>query len=258
MLTLYTHFNAVCGQKVHLLLHQLPIAYTLYPVNLRGGEQHSTWFKELNPKAQVPVLQDGTTIIYESNDICLYLDRKFNQNRFIPTTLPEQKKMHEWLAYIDQSIHPACSTVSWSIAIRPEMATLTEQQLKEHFESVPDAQRRDRQLKALKFGLKLPELSAAIAVHKGFVNKIGRTLVDSDYLLGPNVSLADIVTLPYVQRMAMLSLDGLWSDNTLVAQWFERMKHLPGYDECFNSYYPPGFIQRWHEYGKKALSSLAL
>ena len=258
MITLFTHFNAVCGQKVHLLLDLLQIEYSLHPVNLRGGEQHSPWFKTLNPHAQVPVLQDGNAIICESNDICVYLDKKYNHSQLHPQSVQDKELMIDWLKFINDVIHPACSIISWSIAIRPEMAKLSEQQLDAHFASVPDEDRRKRQVKAMKFGLKLPELEAALAVHKGLINKIGRALVNKEYLMGQQLSIADIVTLPYIERLSVLSLNHMWSDITQVEQWYQRMKQLPSYQECFHNYYPPGFIQRWQDYGKKAALSLTV
>ena len=78
MLTLFTHFNVPCGHKVQLFLHELSIPYNIHPINLRDNEHQSTWFLKMNPKAQVPVLLDDTTVICDSTKICVYLDKKFS------------------------------------------------------------------------------------------------------------------------------------------------------------------------------------
>ena len=40
----------------------------------RKFEHHSDWFKAINPRGQVPALEDGGRIVTESTVICEYLE----------------------------------------------------------------------------------------------------------------------------------------------------------------------------------------
>lgn len=52
-------------------------------MDLAAGEQFSSWFLNLNPKGDVPVLQDGCFIVPDSDNIINYLDGKFRDGRFL-------------------------------------------------------------------------------------------------------------------------------------------------------------------------------
>lgn len=256
MLTLFTHFNAVCGQKVQLMLDELSLAYTVYPVNLRDSEQHSAWFLKLNPNGQVPVLLDGDLPICESTEICTYLDSKFNNKTHFSDLEHQSDTAKEWLHFIDHEIHTACSLLSWCIAIRPEMLKKTELQIKQHLNAIPCEKQQHDRTKALKLGLNLPELSSALSTFKVLLTKMARLLAQNNYILSDNVSILDIVTLPYIERLTLLSFTPMWQEYPEICQWHQRMTKLKGYQICFHESYPPGFKQRWLGYGEIAKEKL--
>ncbi|XP_017479844.1 PREDICTED: ganglioside-induced differentiation-associated protein 1 [Rhagoletis zephyria] len=76
-LILYFHPYNFHSQKVILVLYEKNIDFVPYAIDLANGEQYSTWFLNLNPKADVPVLQDGAFIIPDSNHIISYVENKF-------------------------------------------------------------------------------------------------------------------------------------------------------------------------------------
>lgn len=59
------------------MLYEKNIDFTPYVVDLCNGEQYSSWFLNLNPKGDVPVLQDGAFIIPNSPQIINYVESKF-------------------------------------------------------------------------------------------------------------------------------------------------------------------------------------
>lgn len=58
-------------------MHEKQIKCTLYEVDVTNGEQFSDWFLELNPKGEVPVLQNGTFIVPSSGQIISYLEGNY-------------------------------------------------------------------------------------------------------------------------------------------------------------------------------------
>lgn len=64
-------------------MHEKNIIFTIYELDIANGEQYSSWFLEMNPKGEVPVLQDGSLIIPESGQILNYLENKFQGGKSI-------------------------------------------------------------------------------------------------------------------------------------------------------------------------------
>ncbi|XP_022231043.2 ganglioside-induced differentiation-associated protein 1 isoform X1 [Drosophila obscura] len=88
-LVLYFHPYNFYSQKVLLVLYEKNIDFTPYVVDLCNGEQYSSWFLNLNPKGDVPVLQDGAFIIPNSTHIINYVESKFRGANH-PGLKPEQ------------------------------------------------------------------------------------------------------------------------------------------------------------------------
>jgi glutathione S-transferase len=47
------------------------------------------------------------------------------------------------------------------------------------------------------------------------------------YLAGENFSNADCAVIPYILRLELLKLGGLWDRHPTVAAWWERMRERP-------------------------------
>lgn len=63
--------------QILFALHEKGLKFTSHEVNITNGEQYSQWFLEMNPKAEVPVLRNGTLIVPESGRIISYLEENF-------------------------------------------------------------------------------------------------------------------------------------------------------------------------------------
>lgn len=92
--------------KVALLLEELGIAYDAIPVDTRKGEQHSADFKAINPNAKVPVIDDGGTVVFDSNAILLWLADR--HGRFVnrDATSAERADTLSWLMFIASGVGP--------------------------------------------------------------------------------------------------------------------------------------------------------
>lgn len=68
------------------VLHEKNIPCICYEIDVANGEQCSNWFMQMNPKMDVPVLQNDTLIVPSSNQIISYLEANFHGKH--PVLLP--------------------------------------------------------------------------------------------------------------------------------------------------------------------------
>lgn len=65
------------SHRVELFANLAGIAHDVITVDLAAGEHKAEPFLSLNPAGQVPVIEDGDTVVADSNAILVYLARKY-------------------------------------------------------------------------------------------------------------------------------------------------------------------------------------
>ena len=70
--------------RVRLLLSLLGLKHEVVAVGLMKGENREPWFLKLNPRGQVPTLDDGGTVVWDSMAILVYLARKHGGEKWLP------------------------------------------------------------------------------------------------------------------------------------------------------------------------------
>lgn len=106
--------------KVALALEEMGLAYEAIPIDSRKGDQHTDQFKQINPNAKVPVLDDDGTIIFDSNAILLWLGDK--TGKFVHTDLSSTARgeMLSWLMFVASGIGPFSGQAVHFRAFAPE------------------------------------------------------------------------------------------------------------------------------------------
>ncbi|HEX6136246.1 MAG TPA: glutathione S-transferase family protein [Casimicrobiaceae bacterium] len=87
--------------RVRLFLSLLSQRCELVTVNLMKGEQREPWFLKLNPRGQVPVLDDGGTVVWDSLAILVYLARKYGGETWLPIDAEGMAEVMQWLAIME-------------------------------------------------------------------------------------------------------------------------------------------------------------
>lgn len=78
---LYRHALSGHSHRVQLLLSLLGIEHELIDVDLMQGAHKQPEFLAKNPFGQVPVLEDGPTVLFDSNAILVYLAIAYDAKR---------------------------------------------------------------------------------------------------------------------------------------------------------------------------------
>ena len=84
--------------RVRLLLSLLGLRHELVTVNLMKGENREPWFLKLNPRGQVPTLDDAGTVVWDSMAVLVYLARKYGGETWLPIEPEGMAEVMQWLA----------------------------------------------------------------------------------------------------------------------------------------------------------------
>lgn len=107
-ITLYT-FATPNGFKISTVLEELGLPYKVRVVDISAEEQKEDWYLKINPNGRLPAITDGSTRIFESGAIMLYLVDKYDTSRkisYAPVDLPGYTEQLGWLFWQIGGIGP--------------------------------------------------------------------------------------------------------------------------------------------------------
>jgi glutathione S-transferase len=76
-------------------------------------------YMALNPNSQIPVLQDGDYVLWESNVITRYLSAKYSMGNLYPESLHERFDAERWMAWQQTTVNPASRNGFWHLIRLP-------------------------------------------------------------------------------------------------------------------------------------------
>lgn len=179
------------------MLKELGLEYENVPVGIADGGTRSAEFKKLNPNGHIPVLVDGTTVLWESMAINLYLARQYGAGTLWPATVADEGRAMQW---------------SFWVMTEVEGSLL---QLLMHRRLLPKEQRDEAAAAAAE-----AKLVAPFGVLEGALR--GR-----DYLLGSSFSVADLNVASVFAWTILANVDlARWP---LLKAWRDRCSERPAF-----------------------------
>ncbi len=185
------------GQKIHVLLEELGIAYTYHRIDISKGEQFAPEFLAISPNNKIPAIVDpegpgGAPIsIFESGAIMKYLATKFG--RLYPQDPRAQVEVDEWLFWQVGGFGPMLGQNNhFSVYAK---------------EKIPYAIKRYGDETLRLFGV------------------LNKRLAGRDYIAG-DFSIADIACIGWAQSWERYGISK--ADYPHFHAWFERVVARPG------------------------------
>ena len=95
--------------KVALFLAETGLAYELIPVDTRKGDQHTEWFRAINPNGKVPAIVDTDgpggkeARVFDSTAMLLYLAEK--TGKFLGSA-EDRPELLSWLLFLGSGLGP--------------------------------------------------------------------------------------------------------------------------------------------------------
>ncbi len=84
--------------RVELFLSLLGVSVEFVEVDMRGGAHRRPEFLALNPFGQVPVIEDGECVLFDSNAILVYLAKRYGDPSWLPDDPQGAAAVQRWLA----------------------------------------------------------------------------------------------------------------------------------------------------------------
>ena len=178
--------------KIRLLLSLLGIEYQLVPVDLMAGEHKQAAFLALNPKGELPLLEDGELRLFDSQAMLVYLAGRYGDAHWYPDGPAERGRIQQWL-----------STASNEVAHGPAAARVA------------------------RLFTRPIDYPAAVAVAENLLAIVEQQLAGRDWLETGRVTIADVAMFPYLALAHQGDID--LQPYPAVRGWIARIKALPGF-----------------------------
>jgi glutathione S-transferase len=256
MLNLYHHGSSACAAKVRFALEEKALPWTGHVVDIFRGEQFRPEFLALNPKAVVPVLVHDGFVIPESTIICEYVEDAFPANPIYPADATGRARVRQWTKAVDEELHPACSAITYIVSHRHTILRNGAGSFEDFLRAGASEGAAARRLKWdwIQQGIEAPGAADKIRLYDSYMHKMNAALSTSEWLVGDRLSMADIAMTPYVNRLAALSMEGMWKNGRLphVERWFDAIRSRPTFEPAFVKWMPAELAAEMRANGEKS------
>ncbi|MBI2999470.1 MAG: glutathione S-transferase family protein [Deltaproteobacteria bacterium] len=214
-LEIYWGSGSPFAWRVMLTLEVKRLPYESRLLEFSKEEHKSPGYLKLNPRGKVPTLKDGDFALYESLAIMSYLDRKYPDPPIFGTTPQETGLTWREILETDSYLGEPGAKI-----VRPVFFG-----------------------KGLE---KTEEIQDAATTIRRELKRIDATLANSAWLVGAEISAADIALFPLIQILLRaaskeaakplnLGFFPLAQSYPNIAAWVKRFEAIPGYERT----YPP-------------------
>jgi glutathione S-transferase len=192
---LHTVAGSPNGRTVEAVIHHLGLQVEIELHDLFNGELRTPRFLAINPNGMVPVLVDGSFVLWESAAIMQYLADKAGDHSLFPRDAQARADITRWQCWAAAYFNKAFGTLCFETVAKPQFGV-----------GVPDQQLIRRcQQELARFA---PVLDACLA---------GR-----QYLVGQGVTLADYSMLPFESYRSLVPFD--WTGYANINAYLDRLR----------------------------------
>ena len=221
MLELYHHGSSVCAAKVRLYLEEKHLAWEGHYIDILKGEQFTPEYRKINPKSVVPTLvHDGTDDPGVLGDLRVSRRRVRGLGRIRPE---DPVRCAPRCATGPRRSTRSCTRPAARSPSCPPTATRFGRSARNEcgnssirhrpFRCPPTGTERKKTY--VRLGFEAPDARAKVELYDRYLHRMEEGLREGDWLVGDGFSFADIAMTPYVMRLDMLSMQGMWSGGRL-------------------------------------------
>jgi glutathione S-transferase len=236
--TLYNAPQSTCSQRVRFVLNAKTLPFGEVKLNLLEGDQLKPEYLKLNPNGVVPTLDHDGAIIVDSAVITEYLDEVEPAVSFTPDDPVKRARMRALMHFIDEMPAASVRVPTFNLAFLPKFQAMSSDAFIAMAESKP--LRREFMLTMGQSGFPRADMDAALARLRRSYERMDAEIEKSGgpWLLGKNITLADVAVMPALVRMHDLGM-AQWRDLPRIAMWFDNIRAQPAFQL---TYYPGSLL----------------
>ena len=236
---LYNAPQSTCSQRVRFVFNSKKLPFDEVKLNLLEGDQLKPDYLKLNPNGVVPTLDHDGAIIIDSTVITEYLDEVSPDTSFTPESPVERARMRAMMHFIDEMPAAAVRVPTFNLAFLPNFQKMSRAAFVAMAESKP--LRKEFMMAMGQTGFPQKEMDAALARLRRTYERMDADIEKSGgpWLLGKNISLADVAVMPALVRMHDLNMAHQWADLPRIVTWFDNIRAHPAFTP---TYYPGSLL----------------
>ena len=225
---LYNAPQSTCSQRVRFVLNAKKLPFDEVKLNLLEGDQLKPDYLKLNPNGVVPTLDHDGAIVTDSTVITEYLDEVVPQNSFTPENPVTRARMRALMHFMDEMPAASVRVPTFNLAFLPKFQAMSREDFVAMAVSKP--LRKEFMLAMGQTGFPKAEMDAALARLRRSYERMDREieLSGGPWLLGKDISLADVAAMPALVRMYDLNYAD-WQDLPRVVTWFDNIRAHPSF-----------------------------
>lgn len=221
-----------CAGRVRLLLEEKSLPWVSHPIDLKNKEHLTEDYFRINPKGVVPTLIDDGRVVIESNDILLYLEKRYPTPGFTPNSPEEVSAMRGWLKRSTDIHVPGVKTFIY--------ANFDPAQIERSEEEAVRYRRLQQDPELLAFHAKhdpgkrftSADSDRAVAVLRAHLRDMETEIARAGWLAGRDYCLADISWAPTIALLARGNFP--FQDFPVLMQWYDRIVQRPAWDRAMS------------------------
>ena len=229
---LYNAPQSTCSQRVRFVLNAKKLPFDEVKLNLLDGDQLKPDYLKLNPNGVVPTLDHDGQIVIDSTVITEYLDEVEPADSFTPENPVLRSRMRALMHFIDEMPAAAVRVPTFNLAFLPKFQAMSREDFVAMAESKP--LRREFMTAMGQTGFPQAEMDAALARLRRAYERMDVEIERSGgpWLLGKDISLADVAVMPALVRMNDLGMPD-WQDLPRIVTWFDNIRAQPSFKPTY-------------------------
>jgi glutathione S-transferase len=252
--TLYNAPQSTCSQRVRFVLNAKKLPFAEVKLNLLEGDQLKPDYLKLNPNGVVPTLDHDGAIVTDSTVITEYLDEVVEDGSFTPESPLERARMRALMHFADEMPAASVRVPTYNLAFLPRFQKMSRDEFVALAESKP--LRREFMMTMGQTGFPKAEMDAALGRLRRTYERMQAEIDKSGgpWLLGKQITLADVAIMPALVRMDDLGMSDQWQNLPRVVAWFDAIRAQPAFAP---TYYPGSLLSERFPHLREAKAKTA-
>jgi len=199
MITVWGRTNSINVQKVMWAIGELGLECQRVEAGGQFGGLDTPEYGAMNPNRKIPVIDDGGTVLWESNACVRYLAARYGQGFLWPEEPGVRARSDMWMDWVSTTVIPDMTVAFWGLIRTPE------------------AQRDHHAIRVA-----MDNLGRTFSILEGH-------LAGQHYVVDDSLSMGDVVVGAACHRYLSLPMERPVLGH--VKAYYERLGHRPAFRE---------------------------